>query len=78
LFGLFQHRAAISLGITPGVLAASHTAAAAVASSIAPAKILISTSAIGIPGKERFLLALTLPYCMLIVLAIGTAALFLK
>lgn len=78
LFGLFQHSAAISLGITPGVLAASHTAAAAVASSIAPAKILISTTAIGIPGKERSLLSLTLPYCMLIVLAIGTVTLFLK
>ena len=78
LFGLFQHQAANSLEITPGVLAASHSAAAAVASSIAPAKILISTSAIGIPGKERSLLALTLPYCMLIVLAIGMLTLFLK
>lgn len=71
LFGLLQHQAALNLGVTPAILVASHSAAASVASSIAPAKILIATSAIGNQNEERALLAKALPYCLLITITTG-------
>ncbi|EEG78965.1 L-lactate permease [Dethiobacter alkaliphilus] len=73
LFGLFQHQAALNLGFAPTLLVASHTAAASVASSIAPAKILLGTSAIGNNGDEQTLLARTLPYCLFLTIAAGLA-----
>lgn len=78
LFGLFQHQAALNISTRPHVLVTAHTAAAAVASSIAPAKILIAASAVGLKGKERSLLAVTLPYCLGIALVIGLVAFFIK
>jgi hypothetical protein len=77
LFGLFQHQAALNLGLAPALLVAAHTAAASIASSIAPAKIILATSAIGNHGEEQALLARTLPYCLFLTIVAGLAAIVL-
>lgn len=71
LFGAFQMETAKALGLSSTLIAGSQTAGASLASSIAPAKVLLGSSTSGLTGREDEVLKKCLPYCMLIVLVLG-------
>lgn len=71
LFGAFQIETANALGISATLVAASQTTGASLGSSIAPAKVLLGSSTSGLTGREAELMKKCLPYCVLIVLALG-------
>jgi lactate permease len=71
LFGSFQIETAKALGISSTLVAAAQTTGASLGSSIAPAKVLLGSSTSGLTGREDELLKKCMPYCMLIVLALG-------
>jgi len=71
LFGGFQMETARALGISSTLMAGSQTVGASLGSSIAPAKVLLGSSTSGLTGREDELLKKCLPYCLLIVLALG-------
>ncbi len=71
LFGGFQMETAKALGISSTLIAGSQTVGASLGSSIAPSKVLLGSSTSGLTGKEDQLLKKCLPYCLLIVLAVG-------
>ncbi len=75
LFGSFQMETAKALGLSSTLLAASQTVGASLGSSIAPAKVLLGSSTSGLSGREDELLKKCLPYCMIIVLALGVQTL---
>lgn len=71
LFGAFQIETARALGLSETLIASSQTAGASLASSIAPAKVLLGSSTSGLTGREDEVLRKCLPYCVLIVLLLG-------
>jgi len=71
LFGGFQMETAKALGISSTLIAGSQTVGASLGSSIAPSKVLLGSSTSGLTGREDQLLKKCLPYCLLIVLALG-------
>ena len=71
LFGSFQIETAKTLGLSSTLIASSQTAGASLASSIAPAKVLLGSSTSGLSGREDEVLKKCLPYCILIVLMLG-------
>ncbi|HHX29401.1 MAG TPA: L-lactate permease [Firmicutes bacterium] len=71
LFGSFQMETAKTLGLSATLIAGSQTAGASLASSIAPAKVLLGSSTSGLSGREDEVLKKCLPYCMFIVLMLG-------
>ena len=71
LFGSFQIETAKALGVSSTLIAGAQTTGASLGSSIAPAKVLLGSSTSGLTGREDELLKKCLPYCMLIVLALG-------
>ena len=71
LFGSFQVETAKALGISATLIAGAQTAGASLGSSIAPAKVLLGSSTTGLSGREDELLKKCLPYCLVIVLALG-------
>ncbi|MGE5578911.1 MAG: L-lactate permease [Bacillota bacterium] len=75
LFGGFQMETAKALGISSTLIAGSQTVGASLGSSIAPSKVLLGSSTSGLTGREDQLLKKCLPYCLLIVLALGVQTL---
>lgn len=71
LFGAFQTETAKALGISSTLIAGAQTVGASLGSSIAPAKVLLGSSTSGLTGREDELLKKCLPYCLVIVLALG-------
>lgn len=71
LFIPLQKSIAAILGISPAWLVASQTAGGALGSMISPAKMIIGASTVGFSGSEGEVLRRTLPYVLLIGLAIG-------
>ncbi|MGI6662057.1 MAG: L-lactate permease [Bacillota bacterium] len=71
LFGSFQMETAKALGLSATLIAGSQTAGASLASSIAPAKVLLGSSTSGLTGREDAVLRKCLPYCALVVLMLG-------
>jgi lactate permease len=71
LFGSFQMETAKTLGLSATLIAGSQTAGASLASSIAPAKVLLGSSTSGLTGREDEVLRKCLPYCALVVLMLG-------
>jgi len=71
LFGSFQFETAKALGISATLIAGAQTVGASLGSSIAPAKVLLGSSTTGLSGREDELLKKCLPYCFVIVLALG-------
>jgi lactate permease len=71
LFAVLQKNAALILGLNPLWLLAAQTAGGALGSMIAPAKIIVGCSTVGLKGKDGDVLRITLPYGLLIGLGIG-------
>lgn len=74
LFGSLQKDAALLLGIAPNLLIAAQTTGGSLGSMIAPAKIIVGCSTVGLQGRDGEVLKITLPYGLLIGLAIGIVA----
>jgi lactate permease len=75
LFGTLQQNAAVLLLLDPRILLAAQTAGGSLGSMIAPAKIIVGCSTVGIKGRDGDVLRLTLPYGLIIGLALGMVAL---
>ena len=75
LFASLQEQVALLLGITPSLLVASQTTGGALGSMIAPAKIIVGCSTVGLQGRDGDVLRVTLPYGLAIGLGMGALAL---
>ncbi len=71
LFGPMQKSIAELLSIAPAVLLAAQTAGGSLGSMIAPAKLIVGCSTVGLAGRDGEVLRVTLPYGALIGLALG-------
>jgi len=74
LFGGLQVETAKSLGINYLTVASTQSIGGSLGSAIAPAKVLVGTAIVGLSGREREVLRLTLPYCLIIVIIVGFQA----
>jgi lactate permease len=75
LFGSLQKNAALLLNIAPTILIAAQTTGGSLGSMIAPAKIIVGCNTVGIRGRDGDVLRVTLPYGILIGIAMGIVAL---
>tara|TARA_Y100000590_G_scaffold60379_1_gene64268 strand:+ start:21702 stop:23285 length:1584 start_codon:yes stop_codon:yes gene_type:complete len=71
LFGALQIQTALSIGMIPVTFASAQSIGASLASAIAPAKILVGTTLVGIAGKEGEVLKKAFPYCILLIISVG-------
>ena len=76
LFASLQQNAAILLGMDPRILLAAQTTGGALGSMLAPAKIIVGCSTVGMKGRDGEVLRRTLPIGLAIGLGIGLLALF--
>ncbi len=74
LFGPMQKSVAGLLHIAPAVLLAAQTTGGSLGSMIAPAKLIVGCSTVGLAGRDGEVLRITLPYGVLIGLALGGVA----
>ena len=74
LFGPMQKSIADLLSIAPAALLAAQTAGGSLGSMIAPAKLIVGCSTVGLAGRDGDVLRITLPYGLLIGLAVGVVA----
>lgn len=77
LFGPLQKEAALLLNIAPSILIAAQTTGGALGSMIAPAKIIVGCSTVSLRDRDGQVLQITLPYGILIGVAIGIVALII-
>lgn len=71
VFSLLQLRTANLLGYTASIILAGQTAGAALASVVAPAKIVVGTSTADLAGREGEVMRKMLPYIIVLVLLIS-------
>jgi lactate permease len=74
LFGAFQVETAVTLGISTRIMASVQSCGASLGSAIAPAKVLLGATTVGLAGKEDTVMKKSIPYCILLVLALGVTA----
>jgi len=77
LFGSLQQDAAFLLALDPRVLVAAQATGGSLGSMIAPAKLIVGCGMVGLKGRDGQVLRVTLPYGLLIGLAMGVVALVL-
>ena len=77
LLAPLQESAGLLLGINPAVLLAAQTSGGAIGSMIAPAKIIVGCSTVGLRNRDGEVLRITVGYGLLIGLAIGLLAFIL-
>ena len=75
LFGPLQESIAILLNITPAIIIAAQTTGGSLGSMIAPAKIIVGCSTVGIQGQDGDVLRITISYGLLIGLVMGVVTL---
>jgi lactate permease len=75
MFGPLQKNAALLLDIAPAILVAAQTAGGSIGSLLAPAKIVVGCSTVGMVGQEGVVLRRTIPYGILIGLGLGVLTL---
>ena len=75
LFGSLQKSAALLLSIDPRILLAAQTAGGSLGSMLAPAKLIVGCSTVGLEKRDGEVLRHTLLYGLLIGLALGLFAL---
>ena len=75
MFGALQMETALSLGISPLVIASVQSIGGSLGSAIAPAKVLIGSALVGLVGREHEVMRKALPYCLVIVFLVGLEAL---
>ena len=71
VFALLQVRTAQLLGLTVATILAGQTAGAALASVVAPAKIVVGTSTANLAGREGEVMRKMLPYILVLVVLIS-------
>ncbi len=71
VFGALQQRTAELAGLSVPMILAAQTTGGALGSMVAPAKILVGCSTVGLAGREAPVLRATLVYGLLITLLIG-------
>lgn len=74
MFGALQSQTADTLGIGPVTIASAQSIGGSLGSAIAPAKVLVGTTIVGLAGRESEVLRRTIPYCLGIVLLVGIEA----
>jgi lactate permease len=74
LFASLQKNAALLLGIDPRVMLAAQTTGGSLGSLLAPAKIIVGCSTVGLKGRDGDVLRRTVPYGLVIGLALGVLA----
>jgi lactate permease len=77
LFAPLQQSIALLLAISPRLLLAAQTTGGSLGSMIAPAKIIVGCSTLGLRGRDGEVLRVTLPYGIAIGLGAGLLALLL-
>ena len=77
IFGAFQQRVAELLGLSAAVILGAQTTGGSIGSMLAPAKILVGCSTVGLSGKEGPVLATTLRYGVAMTGLIGLLAIVL-
>jgi len=75
MFGSLQAETALALGISPLIIACIQSIGGSLGSAIAPAKVLIGSTLVGLAGKEGEVMRKALPYCLIIVFFVGLEAL---
>jgi len=75
VFGVLQQHTAELSGISVAIILAAQTTGGALGGMIAPAKILVGCSTVGLAGKEAPVLRATIGYGIIITTAIGLATL---
>tara|TARA_B100001167_G_C16652076_1_gene249133 strand:- start:359 stop:604 length:246 start_codon:yes stop_codon:yes gene_type:complete len=78
MFGSLQLQTATALELGVYTIASSQSIGGAIGGAIAPAKILVSTTLVGLVGQEHKVLKKSLPYCMIILVAVGIQALIIS
>lgn len=78
LFAPLQKDVAQMLAIAPALLIAAQTTGGSLGSMLAPAKIIVGCSTVGLKGRDGEVLRLTVPYSLIIGLGIGLMALVLS
>ncbi|MCS7060570.1 MAG: L-lactate permease [Anaerolineae bacterium] len=71
LFGPMQKTIAQVLGVAPALLLAAQTAGGSLGSMLAPAKLIVGCSTVGLAGRDGEVLRITFPYGILIALTLG-------
>ena len=71
LFGPLQEGIAVLLKLSPAVIVAAQTTGGALGSMIAPAKIIVGCSTVGLQGHDGDVLRKTIPYGIIIGLLMG-------
>ena len=75
MFGALQMETALSLGISPLIIASIQSIGGSLGSAIAPTKVLIGSTVVGLGGgKESTVMRKAIPYCLVIVLLVGLEA----
>ena len=74
MFGALQLEAASALGIGAVTISSVQSIGGSLGSAIAPAKVLVGTTIVGLSGREAEVLRRTIPYCLAIVLLVGLQA----
>ena len=71
MFGALQLESANALGISTVTIASIQSIGGSLGSAIAPAKVLVGTTIVGLSGRENEVMRRTIPYCLGIVLLVG-------
>ena len=74
MFGALQLESASTLGISTVTIASIQSIGGSLGSAIAPAKVLVGTTIVGLSGRENEVMRRTIPYCLGIVLLVGIQA----
>jgi lactate permease len=77
VFGMFQKQTAELAGLGVTVILGAQTAGGSIGSMLAPAKILVGCSTVGLAGKEGPVLGTTMKYGLIITGIIGLTALII-
>ncbi|MFC1969493.1 L-lactate permease [Chloroflexota bacterium] len=75
IFGALQVEAARSLGMNMVTIASAQSIGGSLASAVAPAKVLIGATTVGLGGNERILIRKTIGYSLLVTLLVGLESL---
>jgi lactate permease len=78
VFGVLQKETAHLAGLSVALILAAQTTGGALGSMIAPAKILVGCSTVGLTGKEGSVLKITIRYGLVITVMIGIITLLLS
>mgnify|MGYP002031881755 CR=1 FL=1 len=71
MFGALQMETARSLGIGAITISSAQSIGGSLGSAIAPAKVLVGTSIVGLSGRDHEVLRKTVPYTLVIVFFVG-------